>query len=143
VDLLNDCIFLRIVRWSWLGFDAIIVAHLFELTFESASIVKGNKLRTRVSCQPGVMKLFLDGSSHFISGFDNLKPSSGWGWIYHSMRIFIATGLLQIGHWLVLAAGIEPAVVQKRCFPVTTYSNLWLLVTPVIQTYINHIIQFS
>jgi hypothetical protein len=46
---------------SWFGFNAIIVTHLFELTFEFAPIVKDNKLKSRVTCQPGVMKQILDG----------------------------------------------------------------------------------
>jgi hypothetical protein len=54
---------LWVVTCSWFGFNAIIVTHLFELTFEFAhtSIVKDNKLRSRVTCQPGVMKQILDG----------------------------------------------------------------------------------
>jgi hypothetical protein len=33
--------------------------------------------------------------------------------IFDIIGIFVATGLPQIGQWLVLAAGIEPAVVQN------------------------------
>jgi hypothetical protein len=64
----NDCICLwidMVVGLSWIGFDAIIVTRLFELTLELAdtSIVKDNKLRSRIMCQPltGVMKRILDG----------------------------------------------------------------------------------
>jgi hypothetical protein len=54
---------LMVVTCSWFGFNAMIVTHLFEITFEFAhfSIVKDNKLRLRVTCQPGVMKQTLDG----------------------------------------------------------------------------------
>jgi hypothetical protein len=53
------------VTCSWFGaFNVIIVlhTHLFELTFEFAhtTIVKDNKLRSRVVCQLGVMKQILD-----------------------------------------------------------------------------------
>jgi hypothetical protein len=56
------CVML-VVICSWFGFNAIIVTHLFELTFEFAHvpIVKDNKLRLRVTCQPAVMKQILDG----------------------------------------------------------------------------------
>jgi hypothetical protein len=67
---------------SWFGHDAIIVAYLLKLTFEFTSIVKGNKLRTRVLRQPAVMELILNRGSQSIIGFNNLKPSCGW--IYHS-----------------------------------------------------------
>jgi hypothetical protein len=54
-----------VVTGSWFGFNAIIAlhTHLFELTFEFDPIVKDkdNKLRSRVTCQPGVMKQILDG----------------------------------------------------------------------------------
>jgi hypothetical protein len=54
-----------VVTSNWFGFNAIIVlyTHLFELTFEifPTPIVKYNKLRLRVTCQPGVMKQILDG----------------------------------------------------------------------------------
>jgi hypothetical protein len=72
-----------VVTCSWFGFNSIIVIHLFELTFELAwcPIVKDNKLRSRVTCQPGVMKQILDGCCWLICGFDNFKPASGW--IYH------------------------------------------------------------
>jgi hypothetical protein len=52
-----------VVTASWFGFNTIIVLHThwFELTFEFAPIVKDNKLRPRVTCQPGVMKQILDG----------------------------------------------------------------------------------
>jgi hypothetical protein len=56
---------MSVVTCSWFGFNAIIVrsTHLFELTFDFAHIpiVKDNKLRLRVTCQPGVMKQILDG----------------------------------------------------------------------------------
>jgi hypothetical protein len=58
------CVML-VVTCSWFGFNAVIVlhTHLFELTFELAynPIVKDNKLRSQVMCQPGVMKQILDG----------------------------------------------------------------------------------
>jgi hypothetical protein len=49
-----------VVTCSWFGFNAIIVTHLIKLTFEFAPIVKDNKLRSRVTCQPdsGVTHLF-------------------------------------------------------------------------------------
>jgi hypothetical protein len=52
-----------VVTCSCFGFNAIIVTHLFELTFEFSHvpIVKEKKLRLRVTCQPGVMKQNLDG----------------------------------------------------------------------------------
>jgi hypothetical protein len=45
------------------GINAIIVTHLLELTFEFAHtpIVKDNKLRSRVTSQPDIMKQILDG----------------------------------------------------------------------------------
>jgi hypothetical protein len=50
---------LLVVTCSWFGYNAKIVLHanLFEITLEFASIpiVKDNKLRLRVTCQPGVM----------------------------------------------------------------------------------------
>jgi hypothetical protein len=56
---------LMVVTYSWFGFNAIIVlhTHLFELTFEFANIpiLNDNKLRSRVMCQPGVIKQILDG----------------------------------------------------------------------------------
>jgi hypothetical protein len=54
---------LMVVTCSWFGFSAIIVTHLFELKFEFTHnpIVKGNKLKSRLTCQPGVMKQILDG----------------------------------------------------------------------------------
>jgi hypothetical protein len=74
---------LLVVTCRWFGFNAIIVTHLLELTFEFAitPIVKENKLRSRVMCQPGVMKQILDGCCWLICGFDDFKPTSGW--IYH------------------------------------------------------------
>jgi hypothetical protein len=76
-----------VVICSWFGLNAIIVlhTHLFELTFEFSSfpIVKDNKLRSRVTCQPGVMKQILDGCCWLICGFDNFKPNSDDCWIYH------------------------------------------------------------
>jgi hypothetical protein len=48
-----------VVTCIWFGFNSIIVfhTHLYELMFEFADtpIVKDNKLRSRVTCQPGVM----------------------------------------------------------------------------------------
>jgi hypothetical protein len=63
VYLLNDCICVWIngVTCSWFDFNAIIVTHLLKLTFEFAHIVKDNRLRSRETCQPGVMKQILDG----------------------------------------------------------------------------------
>jgi hypothetical protein len=56
---------LVVVTCSWFGFNAMIVdfTHLLELTFEfdNNPIVKDNKLRLRVTRQPGVMKQILDG----------------------------------------------------------------------------------
>jgi hypothetical protein len=56
---------LYIVTCSWFGFNAIIVfqTNLFELTFEFASfsIVKDNRLRSRVTCQQVDVKQVLDG----------------------------------------------------------------------------------
>jgi hypothetical protein len=53
------------VACSLYGFNTIIVlhAHLFEFKFEYACfrIVKDNKLRLWVTCQPGVMKQMMDG----------------------------------------------------------------------------------
>jgi hypothetical protein len=37
---------------SLLGFNAILLTHLFELMFEFAPIVKDNQLRTGMLCQP-------------------------------------------------------------------------------------------
>jgi hypothetical protein len=78
------CVYI-VVTCSWFGLNAIIVLfkNLFELTFESAytPIIKYNKLRSRVTCQPGVMKQILDGCCWLICGFDNFKPAIGW--IYH------------------------------------------------------------
>jgi hypothetical protein len=55
----------NVVTYSLFGFNAIIVIHLLELTFEFAPIpiVKDNKLRSRVTCQPGAMKQNLGGNS--------------------------------------------------------------------------------
>jgi hypothetical protein len=52
-----------VVICSWFGFDDKIITHLFELTFELSHIpiVKDNKLRSQVTCQPDVMKQLLDG----------------------------------------------------------------------------------
>jgi hypothetical protein len=52
------------VTCSWFAFNAVIVTHLLEFTFEFAHIpvVKDNKLRLRVPCKPGgVMKQTMDG----------------------------------------------------------------------------------
>jgi hypothetical protein len=53
---------LMVVTCSWFAFNAIIVTHLFDLTFEfdHITIVKDNNLRSWVMCQPGVMKQILD-----------------------------------------------------------------------------------
>jgi hypothetical protein len=68
-----------VVTCSCFGFNAIIVlhTHLFELTFEFAyiPIIKDNKLRSRVTCQPGVMKQILDGCCWLICGFDDFKTT--------------------------------------------------------------------
>jgi hypothetical protein len=64
-----------VVTCSWFGFNAIIVTHLLELTFEFAPIVKDNKLSSWVMCQPGVMKQILDGCYWFVCVFENIKPS--------------------------------------------------------------------
>jgi hypothetical protein len=76
---------LLVVTCSWFGFNAIIDTHLFELTFEFAyvPIVKDNKLRSRITCQPGVMKQILDGCCWLICGFDNFKPTCVDCWINH------------------------------------------------------------
>jgi hypothetical protein len=54
-----------VVTYICFGFNAMIVlhTHLFELMFGFAHtpIVKDNKLRSRVTCQPGVMKQILGG----------------------------------------------------------------------------------
>jgi hypothetical protein len=56
---------LVVVSYSWFGFNAIIFfhTHLFELMFEfiHTPIVKDNKLMSRVTCQPDIMKQILDG----------------------------------------------------------------------------------
>jgi hypothetical protein len=70
-----------VVTCSWFGFNAIVVTHLFKLTFEVAPTVKDNKLKSRVMCQLGVLKQILDGCCWLICGFNNFKPASGW--IYH------------------------------------------------------------
>jgi hypothetical protein len=69
------------VNCSWIGYNAIIVTHLFELTFEFAPIVKVDTLRSRVMWQPDVRNQILDGCCWLIFGFDNFKPASDW--IYH------------------------------------------------------------
>jgi hypothetical protein len=51
-----------VVTCSWFGFNAVIVTHLHELTFEFALIFKDNKLSSRVTYQPGVMKQIQDES---------------------------------------------------------------------------------
>jgi hypothetical protein len=66
---------LMVVTCSWFGFNAIIVTHLFEPTFESAPIVKDDKLRSQASFQSGVMKQILDGCCWFICCFDNFKTT--------------------------------------------------------------------
>jgi hypothetical protein len=79
---------------SRFGFNAIVLTHLFEFTFEFVPIVKDNKLRTGITCQSGIMKQILGGSSRFGIGLDNLKPSSGW--INHSeskQRVYLEWGL--------------------------------------------------
>jgi hypothetical protein len=81
-----------VVTCSWFGFNAIIITHLLELTFKYAYFpnVKENELRSRVTCQPGVMKQILDGCYCLICGFDNFKPTSAW--IFHcdcKKRVFI------------------------------------------------------
>jgi hypothetical protein len=69
-----------VVTFSWFGFDAIIVlhTHLFELTFEVAPIVKGNKLRLRVTCLSGVMKKsWMDVADLFVALTISNQPVSG------------------------------------------------------------------
>jgi hypothetical protein len=68
-----------VVTCSWFGFNAIIVTHLFEHTFELANppIFKDNKMTLRVTCQPGVVKQIL-GGCWLICGFNNFKPTSGF-----------------------------------------------------------------
>jgi hypothetical protein len=68
-----------VVTYSWFGFNAIIVTHLFELTFELAVIVSDNILRLRVTCQPGVMKQILDGFTDlFVASTISNKLISGY-----------------------------------------------------------------
>jgi hypothetical protein len=81
-----------VVTCSWFGFNAIIVlhTHLFEVTFEFAPtpIVKDNKLRLRVTCQPGVMEQILDGGGWLICGFDLIlmdPPDPHRPWTRNSM----------------------------------------------------------
>jgi hypothetical protein len=52
-----------VVACSWFGFNAIIVIIFLNsrLNLPLYSIVKDNNLRSRVTCQPGVMKKILDG----------------------------------------------------------------------------------
>jgi hypothetical protein len=78
LSVLVQWLHLLVVCWLWL-----VVTHLFELTFEFAPIVRDNKLRSRVTCQPGVMKQILDGCCWLIFGFDTFNPASVWWWIYH------------------------------------------------------------
>jgi hypothetical protein len=54
---------------------------MFE--FSRNSIVKDNKLRLRVTCQPGVMKQILDGCCWLVCSFNNFKPAWVDWWIYH------------------------------------------------------------
>jgi hypothetical protein len=72
---------LMVLTCSWFGFNDIIVlhTHLFEPTFEVAHfhIVKDNKLRSRVTCQPGTMKQILNGCCWLICGFNNFKLTCG------------------------------------------------------------------
>jgi hypothetical protein len=74
-----------VVTCSWFGFNAIVVTHLFELTFEFANtpIVKEKKLRSRVTCQLGVIKQIQDGCCWLICSFDNFKTISVDFWNYH------------------------------------------------------------
>jgi hypothetical protein len=67
---LNDCICFWVVTCSWFVFNVIIVTHLFELMFEFAyiPIVKDNKLRSLVTCQPGVMNQYwMDVADLFVA----------------------------------------------------------------------------
>jgi hypothetical protein len=77
-----------VVSCSWFGFNAIIVTHLLKLTLEFASspIVKDNKLRSRVTCQPGVMKRILDRCCCLICGFNNFKFQTNQ-WLYLSLWV--------------------------------------------------------
>jgi hypothetical protein len=86
------------------GLNAMIVlhTHLFELTFGLAHtpIVKDNKLRSRLTCQPRIMKQILDGCCWLICGFDIFKPTSGW--IYHCecmQRVRVLAGVLNVNGW--------------------------------------------
>jgi hypothetical protein len=74
-----------VVTCSLFGFNAIIVIHLFELMFEFATIplVKEYKMRSRVTCQPGVIKQILDGCCWLICGLNIFEPTCGCCWIYH------------------------------------------------------------
>jgi hypothetical protein len=53
-----------VLTFSWFGLNAMIVTNLFEPTFKFAPIpiVKDNKLRSLVTCQPGVIKQILGGN---------------------------------------------------------------------------------
>jgi hypothetical protein len=76
-----------VVTCSWFGVNTIIVlnTHLLEFTFEFAliSIVKDNKLRSRVTCQPGVMKKsWMDVADLFVALAISNQPVV-YFWIYH------------------------------------------------------------
>jgi hypothetical protein len=75
---LNDCICFWVVTFSCFSFNAIIVIHLLELTFEFSHTpsFNDNKFRSRVTWQPGVIKQILDGCCWLICDFDNFKPTS-------------------------------------------------------------------
>jgi hypothetical protein len=73
---------LLVVICSWFGFNSIAVlhTHLFEFTFEFAyiPIVKDNKLRSWVTCQPGVMKQNLvDLTDLFVALIISNQPVAG------------------------------------------------------------------
>jgi hypothetical protein len=52
------------MTFSWLGFNAIILTHLLELTFEFSPFAKDNKLRMGIRCQPR----FRIGLDHLVAG---------------------------------------------------------------------------
>jgi hypothetical protein len=78
---------LMVVTFIWFGFNAIIVfrTHLFELTFEFTHfpIVKNNKLRSRVTSQPSVMKQILDGCCWLILALTISNQPVLCCYIYH------------------------------------------------------------
>jgi hypothetical protein len=104
------CIIL-VVTYSWFGFNAIIVlhTHLFELTFEftPTTIVKYNKLRSGVTCQPGVMKQILGGCCWLIFYFENFKPTSA---VFLFLSLWVQAESV---FWLVSLLEMDPPDPQK------------------------------